>query len=254
MGEEVTIGPFALVAAGAVIGAGTRVGARARIGPGVEVGEACLVDTGATLGWGDAVSGDRVPAVIVGRNVKVREYAVIQAGRDEPTRVGSGCYVMSRTFVGAGAWLGDGVVVTHGSVVEPGVRVGPHAVVGGFGLLSAGAEIGRRAMIGGLSVVAGAVPPFTLAHGAPASLRGLNLVGLRRAAVPPGTRQALSRAYRLLLRGDFPPEQAEALIGKEMRAMPEVEELAAFIRRHPEARRNVMRASPEETDGEETSR
>jgi UDP-N-acetylglucosamine acyltransferase len=53
-------------------------------------------------------------------------------------------------------------------------------------------------MIGGCSKVNQDVPPFSLVDGNPATLRGLNIVGLKRADIPSSNQMALRRAFKIL--------------------------------------------------------
>jgi len=74
------------------------------------------------------------------------------------------------------------------------------------------------------------IPPFTLANGNPASLWGLNVVGLRRAGFPPRTRRYLSKAYKILFRSGLNTSQALKKIENELEGIPEIEYLCNFIR------------------------
>ena len=60
------------------------------------------------------------------------------------------------------------------------VEVGDYAVIGGMTPIHQFVHIGSYAMVGGASALAQDVPPFCMAEGNRATLRGLNLTGLRR--------------------------------------------------------------------------
>ncbi|MEW6047115.1 MAG: hypothetical protein AB1609_11630 [Bacillota bacterium] len=238
------VGPFARIEAGARVGAGARIGVRAYVGPGTSMGEGCFIDVGAVLGSPAA----QEQSVILGRGVRVREYAVVEAGPPgRPTRVDDEAFVMAKTWMGPGSHLGARAILTHGSVMQPGAELHEDAIVGGYCLVEAGVVIGRRAMVGALSRVDIPVPPFTLAHGNPAALYGLNVVGLRRAGVPAETRQKLQRAFRVLFRSALPLEHAEAELGADALAVPEVQELLRFVQQFPHV---TARAPGRERTGE----
>lgn len=230
-----TVGPLAWVAAGARLGPGVRVGPRAVVGGGVEVGEASFVDVGAVVG-SPAASGGEV-SVRIGRGVRVREYAVVEPGRESPTRVDDHAFVMGRSRVGAGSRVGERAVLTHAAVLGPGACLEAGAVVGGFAVIEAGVVVGRGAMVAAMSRVRRPVPPYVLVHGNPARPVGLNVVGLRRAGVPPEARAALQRAFRLLFRGGLSLEDAAQRLARERQRWPQLEELLAFLGRYglPEA-------------------
>lgn len=239
------VGPCARVHEGAVIEEGVRIGPRVCVGPHVVVRQGSFVDTGACLGIdGPGYTDPDKPPVIVGRGSRVREYAVVRGSASAPSRIGDGAFVMSRVLIGAGVDIGAGAVVTHGSVLLDGARVAPGAVLGGFCVVEPGVSVGARAMVGALSRISGPVPPFCLAHGVPATLRGLNLVGLRRAGVAPDARQALDRAFRILLRSGRPLPQAGESLREEAETYTEVAEFLRFVLEHPEARRLAEGADP----------
>lgn len=225
---SVTVAPFARIEAGARLAPGVRVGARAFVGVGVEVGEESLVDTGATVGSEDPRAG----SVVLGRGVRVREYAVVEAGTGEPTRIGDGAFLMGRTVVGSGCRLAERVVLTHGSVVGPGAELREGAVVGGLSCIEAGVVVGRRAMVAAMSRVDRPVPPYVLVHGTPARPVGLNVVGLRRSGADARVRRALQRAFRLAFRTQVPLERIEEELAADGEAFAEVREMLEFVRRH----------------------
>jgi UDP-N-acetylglucosamine acyltransferase len=65
-------------------------------------------------------------------------------------------------------------------------------------------RMGRYAMIGGKSKIVQDVLPFFITDGNPASVRGVNSVGLRRAGFSEDARRALKDAYKLLFRSKTP--------------------------------------------------
>jgi UDP-N-acetylglucosamine acyltransferase len=85
-------------------------------------------------------------------------------------------------------------------------------------------------MVGGMSKMVQDVPPFCLADGNPAILRGLNMVGLKRHNVPMETVRQLKEAYEILFRHDLNMQQAMAQLREErLDIVPEVSELMTFV-------------------------
>ena len=60
------------------------------------------------------------------------------------------------------------------------MQVGDHAVIGGLTAVHQYCRIGRFAITGGCSKIVQDVPPFMIADGNPAEVRGVNQVGLER--------------------------------------------------------------------------
>jgi UDP-N-acetylglucosamine acyltransferase len=83
-------------------------------------------------------------------------------------------------------------------------------------------RIGRLAMISGLAGVNLDVPPFCLAEGHKARIRGLNVVGLRRAGIDADGRAELKRLLKAIYSSRSTPSemvrtlQAETAEGREL--------------------------------------
>jgi UDP-N-acetylglucosamine acyltransferase len=84
-------------------------------------------------------------------------------------------------------------------------------------------------MVGGCSRIPQDVPPYFIAEGNPVEVRGVNIVGLRRADVPAAVRLNLQRAYKILYRSGHSPAAALERIRSEVEPSPEVEHLCEFI-------------------------
>ena len=100
------------------------------------------------------------------------------------------------------------------------------------------------------------VPPFTLAEGHPARIRGLNKEGLKRRGLSQEAQAALKEAYRLVYREELPQAQAlTEIVNRGGSQIPEVALFMNFLRetargRHGralEAERETI--APEERDG-----
>ncbi len=137
LGEDVFVGPFCHLRAGARLGAGVVLGQGCYVAPSVVVGDRCRVQNGVSLFDGVELEAH----VFVGPNctfTNVREPRAMVDRR--------GCY--ARTLVRLGATLGANATVL------PGVTVGIHAFV------AAGAVVTRD------------LDPYVLAVGSPARVRG----------------------------------------------------------------------------------
>jgi UDP-N-acetylglucosamine acyltransferase len=56
-------------------------------------------------------------------------------------------------------------------------------------------------MVGGVSGVARDIIPFGIANGMPASLRGLNVIGMSRSGIDEKTIKACTRAFMFIFKG-----------------------------------------------------
>ena len=133
--------------------------------------------------------------------------------------IGHNCDIRSNTMISSYVGLSGHITVEDGVVM--GGMVGVHQFV----------RVGKLAMLGGYSKVVQDVPPFMLADGRPADILDLNIRGLRRAGLKPGTRAALKNAYKLLYRSNLNVTQALAAIEEEIEPSPELTFLVEFINR-----------------------
>ena len=102
-------------------------------------------------------------------------------------------------------------------------------MIGGLTAIHQFCRVGRHAITGGCSKIVQDVPPFFIADGNPAEVRGVNQVGLERAGFEAETIRALKEAYRILYRGKLNVKQSVEAIRKEVPDLPEIAELCGFI-------------------------
>ena len=84
-------------------------------------------------------------------------------------------------------------------------------------------------MVSACAKVVKDVPPFMLADGVPAEIRGLNRVGMERAGFAPEQIDRVKAAYKILYRAGLNRSQALADLSARTDAhSPELAELIAF--------------------------
>ena len=104
--------------------------------------------------------------------------------------------------------VGDAVVFSNNGTLAGHVQVGDHAVMGGLTAVHQFCRIGRYAITGGCSKIVQDIPPFMIADGNPAKVRGINLVGLERSGFPPESVKWIKEAFRLIYRSKYNTRQA----------------------------------------------
>jgi acyl-ACP--UDP-N-acetylglucosamine O-acyltransferase len=103
------------------------------------------------------------------------------------------------------------------------------AVMGGLTAVHQFCRIGRFAITGGCSKIVQDVPPFMIADGNPAEIRGVNLIGLERNNYPPESVKLIKEAFRLIYRSKYNRRQAIEAVQKELPQTEEITELIRFI-------------------------
>ena len=109
------------------------------------------------------------------------------------------------------------------------VQVGDHAIMGGLTAVHQFCRLGRYAITGGCSKIVQDVPPFMIADGNPAKVRGINIVGLERNGFPAETIKTIKEAFRLIYRSKFNTRQAVEAIQQELTASAEITQILEFI-------------------------
>src|SRR6185312_11966202 len=103
------------------------------------------------------------------------------------TRVGHRGNFLAYSHIGHVCTVGDEVVFSNNGTLARHVQVDDNAVMGGLTAVHQFCRIGRFAITGGCSKIVQDVPPFMIADGNPAEIRGINVVGLERKGVPAET-------------------------------------------------------------------
>ena len=110
--------------------------------------------------------------------------------------------------------------------------------MGGLTAVHQFCRIGRFAITGGCSKIVQDVPPFMIADGNPAEIRGINLVGLERKNFPPESVKLIKEAFRLIYRSKYNRRQAIEAMRKEL---PETEEITELIQFIEQSERGIIR-------------
>ncbi len=251
--------PAAKVDPSAEIGPLTVIGPETSIGAGCMIGPHCVVEY-TTMGQENKLvancfvgtppqdlsyRGEPTRLVMGDRNL-VREGVTLNRGTKATgeTRIGSGCLFMTQSHVAHDCRIGNGVILVNATGLSGHVEVGDNAVISGLVGVHQFVRIGRMAMISGGSMIGKDIPPFCLAQGDRAGLRGINLVGLRRSGLPPQTIRAIKNAYTTLFNEGLLLREAVAKL-RSACPTPEVTEILDFISK---SKRGIMRPKTEDAD------
>jgi UDP-N-acetylglucosamine acyltransferase len=232
LGEDVTIGPCAVVEARTRVGDRCEIRAHATVKRLTTLGTDNVVHEGAVLGGEpqDTAFTGADSGLVIGDRNRIREGVTIHRATTPggATIVGSDCFLMANAHVAHDNRLGDHVVMANNVALAGHVEIADRAFLGGYAGVHQYCRVGRLAMLGGQAKVVQDCLPFVITDGNPARARGLNVVGLRRAGVSAAELRTLKEAYRLLLQAGLPLETAL----ERMTALrdPLVEEMMAFAK------------------------
>lgn len=229
------IHPSAVVEDGAILGANVEVEAYAYIGKNVKIGDNSIIKQGARIlsntQIGDnsrvfsyAIVGD-IPqdisykddinsGVIIGSNATIREFVTINSGTakgDGYTKIGDNAFIMAYVHIAHDCKLGSNIILANNATLAGHVELGDYTVVGGLTPIHQFVKVGEGAMIAGASALSQDIVPFCLAEGNRASIRSLNLVGIRR-RFDKDEVEIINKAYKFLFKKGSLKDNAQELL------------------------------------------
>lgn len=226
----VKVGPYSVIREDVVVGAGTVIGAHSIL-EHVHMGKDNMIFDGAYVGTApqDLKFAGEKTLLAMGDRCKVREGATLNRGTAAfgETRIGDDCLFMTNSHVAHDCQLGNGVILANCVALAGHVEVGDGSIFGGLVAVHQYVRVGRFCMMGGGAMVDKDVPSFCNVQGDRAVLRGLNLIGMRRAGLHRDAVAALREAYRTLFLSGRPWEEALAEVRSS--AVPEVQDMARMI-------------------------
>ncbi|MCJ7765795.1 MAG: acyl-ACP--UDP-N-acetylglucosamine O-acyltransferase [Thiovulaceae bacterium] len=232
IGENVEIAPFCFISGEAKIGDGTTIAHGSFVYGKTTIGKNNRIFSHAVLGSvpQDLKFHGEDVELIIGDNNTIREFTLFNPGTEgggSVTRVGDKNLFMAYVHLGHDVIIGSNCIFANAATLAGHVRVGNNAVIGGMTPVHQFVNIGDFAMVGGASALSQDIPPYCLAEGNRATLRGLNLTGLRR-HVQRSDIDALRSAYKELFELGKPlQEVAKELL--ESSGNSHVQNLCNFI-------------------------
>ena len=175
---NVVIGPFCSIGKDVEIKSGCRLESNVILKGKVKIDEAVKIFSFTAVGYEDS-------NIKIGKNTHIREFTQIGSQESEDANnkkiiIGANNFLMAYVQVLSGVKLGEFCILTNAVKLYENVKCQEGVIVGGLSTIEANNTIGTGVMIGGASVVNHDIPPFTLVEGNKASVKGLNVIGLRR--------------------------------------------------------------------------
>lgn len=243
LGEDVQIGPYAVIEGKVTIGPRTVVRAHTVLGGPTIIGADCRIGPAAHVGLEPqhlGVDPTTYPDLwlIVGDKAIIREGASIhrasKTGRDNATRIGDRFFLMGGAHVAHDSRIGDDVVMAHGTMIGGHVQVGSRAFIGGGAAIHQFCRVGRLAIVAGNEAIMKDIPPFAAARYG--GLKGYNAIGCRRGGLNRDAIFAVRRAFHLI-HTHRAMKVALSLARQQLGDIPEIRELIDFVE---QSRRGVM--------------
>ncbi|MCK4739272.1 MAG: acyl-ACP--UDP-N-acetylglucosamine O-acyltransferase [Deltaproteobacteria bacterium] len=239
----VVIGPYSIIGEKVKIGKNTRVAPHVVVGRLTTIGSGCRLFQFSSVGAEPqdlGYDGEDTEAIIGDNNI-IREFVTIHRGTAKDagkTIVGSNNLFMNYTHVAHDCIVGDNVVMANCATLAGHVEINDHAIIGGLSAIHQFTRIGAYVIIGGGSIVTQDIIPFVMAVGNRATMRGLNLIGLRRAGFARSDISEIKKAYTLLFRSSKNLKDATEELLKEAGESENIKKITEFIKN---SKRGVIR-------------
>ena len=236
--EGVEVGPYCTIGANVRIGAGTRLVSHVVVTGHTTLGKNNIIYPFASLGQPspDRKYKGEAATLIIGDANDIREGVTMHIGTGADkgtTSVGSHNLFMAGSHVAHDCVVGSNVIIANYTQLAGHVEVADNVIIGGLSGIHQNVRIGAHAIIGGHTAVDHDVPPYASVSGRRASLKGLNLVGLRRRGFDKSLIRELDTAYDYLF--DDAPDNADMPLTaraehlKQTSKIKEVQQLADFV-------------------------
>jgi UDP-N-acetylglucosamine acyltransferase len=220
LGDEVKVGPYAVIGDNVKIGNGTVIESHAIVRSGTIIGDGCFVDSFAAIGGlPQDESFDVIihSGVIVGNDAIIRERVTIHRSTNEAgsTKIGNSCMLQSGAHVAHDCEVGDHTILASGSMLGGKVKSGQKCFLGGGATVHQNVVVGDYVILSGNSATAFELPPYVMAAEV-STIIGLNLVRLRHEKVENGSVIALKDCFWEFYKrnGSF-EDRAKAMIESE---------------------------------------
>src|SRR6266850_3021599 len=209
---DASIGEYCVIEPDVVIGAGCRLEPYVYVKRWTTLGEANEISAGTVLGTDPLdknFTGER-SYLRIGNSNKIREHYTISRGTspESVTEIGDDNYIMTSGHIAHNCKVGSRTVICSCALVAGYVEVEDGAFISGGVVIHQFSKIGELSMIGGNTRVNSDVPPYMLCADFNAAVKGLNVVGLKRASFRPADISALKKAYQILFRSRLKLEEA----------------------------------------------
>ncbi|MDD5542704.1 MAG: UDP-3-O-(3-hydroxymyristoyl)glucosamine N-acyltransferase [Acidobacteriia bacterium] len=175
LGEDVAVGPYAIIESGARIGARCQIGAHSFIGAGVQIGEGgriyprvtlyhdvalgarCVIHSGAVIGsdgfgfvpdQGRYHKFPQVGTVRIGDDVEIGANTTIDRGAVDATLIGRGTKIDNLVQIAHNVEIGEDVVIAAQTGISGGTVIEDRCVIGGQVGMGDHARVKRGAVVG----------------------------------------------------------------------------------------------------------
>lgn len=230
LASDVKVGAFTIIGPDVEIDEGTEISSHVVLKGPTKIGKRNKIYQFASVGEDPQVKGssNEPTRLEIGDDNIIRESATIHRGTTKAecvTRIGNRNYIMAYVHIAHDCKIGNDIIFANNVALSGHVNVDDFANLGGYAVVHQFCNIGSYSFVAAVAGVGKDVPPYVLVSGQPASVYGLNLIGLKRNGFSEETLSRLRKAYNVIYRQGLTVPQAMASLEKMLADCPEVERL-----------------------------
>ena len=204
IGNDVVIGPYSVIEGNVRIGNNCRIASHSVIKEYTTLGDNNVVHEHVVLGGTPQdfkFSGSKSFLEIGNGNV-FREGVTAHRSNSsgKKTILGNNNFLMANAHVAHDCILGNNIIMANGVLLGGHVEIQDRAFLSGVVTVHQFCRIGTMVMLGASTRVNQDCLPYMMIDGCPGRVRGLNLVGLKRAGLNKSEISTLKQAFRTLFR------------------------------------------------------
>ena len=230
---DVEVGPFCHIGPQVEIGCGTCLIGHVSIAGPTRIGEGNVFYPYCSIGQRsqDLKYTSEPTYLEIGNNNSFREFCTVNRGTLPGTKtiVGHHGNFLAYSHVAHDCTVGDHVIFSNNGTIAGHVIVEDHVIIGGLSGVHQFCRLGQHSIVGGCTKIVQDVPPYMIADGNPAEVRGINQVGLERRGFVAEDTRTLREAYRLLYRSNLNVKQACEKIAADFSGPDVIARLLAFV-------------------------
>ena len=234
LSSGVEVGPFSIVEDNVKIGENTKIGSNCLVTGFTTIGKNSTVFNGAVLGSPpqDLKYKDQKSYTEIGDSNIIREFVTVNPGTEDNTKtiIGNGNLIMAYSHIAHNCKVGNECVLANAATLAGYVDIEDKAVIGGLVAVHQFCRVGKLSIVGGCSKVVQDIPPYSMADGHPAKVKGLNLIGLRRARFSKDDIHLIKRAFKILFFEEHTLNLASDIVKKELPSTPPIDYLLKFVK------------------------
>lgn len=203
------IHPTAIIHESVQFGDNNKIGAYCIIGENVEIGNNNIFTAYCSIGLPPEHKAldlhNHIPKhkTIIGNNNVIREFVTIHNGFEGDTKIGSNCYIMTKSHVGHDTTIGDNVTISSVAIIGGHCKIDDYANLGLGSITHQFSYIGTGAMLGMGAIVPKnkLIRPFKIYVGNPCRFLKDNTYLIKKLEISDGRLATLDFDYENKIRG-----------------------------------------------------